>query len=175
MSLFDDLEKPNETKYSIIIDKEISVPIETLDFRYGVIAFRYRVQETGAELEFELLKPYFSKALNSKNISVHIQAEFEDNNLVSQFAESCDIDKINKELIESVRFRFVTKHFFGKSTQTKAGSISEQMQVNHILYASNDELLNDVLKHSKFKHSRHLCYLADRHAAHLLKVRFLLK
>ena len=86
---------------------------------------------------FEVLKPYFVKALNTKTIIVHIHIEFEDNNLVSQFAESRDIDKINKELIESVRFRFVTKHFFGKSAQTKAGSVSEQMQADHIFLTSS--------------------------------------
>lgn len=36
--------------------------------------------------EFEILKPYFSKILKTKNITIIIQAEFEDGKLISQLA-----------------------------------------------------------------------------------------
>ena len=50
-----------------------------------------------------------SKTLKSKNITVEIFAEFENGKLVSQLALSTDIDHINKEVVEGVKFQFLNK------------------------------------------------------------------
>ena len=127
VTLFDESVKDNiEKKKVLVVDKEIKIGIETLEFRYGSISFKYKMTEVETELEFEIghddirpefevLKPYFEKALKSKNIVISIYAEFENNQLVSQSAKSADINKINREMIDAVRFRFVTKSFLGKA------------------------------------------------------------
>ena len=112
-------------KNNFSIDKKVKIPFEKLEFRYGSIAFKYEVSEIKTELEFdienfeirpefEVLKAYFSKTLKLKNITISIHAEFEDGKLISQLALSNDLKKITRELIESVKFTFITKTFVGK-------------------------------------------------------------
>ncbi len=126
-SLFDDpIEEIVETD-TLVIDREIKVPIEQLEFRFGSIAFKHKIPEFGTELEFEIenlevrpefevLKHYFSKAIKSKNVNINILAEFENQTLVSQLATSKDVEKINREVIEGVKFSFVQKNIIGKQT-----------------------------------------------------------
>lgn len=125
-TLFDEPEEeiivPNN---NFSIDKKVKIPFEKLEFRYGSISFKYEVSEMKTELEFdienfeirpefEVLKAYFSKTLKIKNITATIHAEFENGKLMSQLALSNDLKKITKELIESVKFTFITKTFLGK-------------------------------------------------------------
>jgi hypothetical protein len=79
-------------------------------------------------------------------------------------------------VVEGVRFRFVAKHFLGKLSPVTADESSEvnQMQSDHSLYESGEELLEDILKQIKFKHHKQLRWLAENHTSHLLKVRFVL-
>lgn len=170
----------------VTVDREISVPIELLEFRYGSIAFTYSIAETNTKIEFEIqhddmrpefevLKPYFAKALKSKNIRVAIYAEIEKGQLVAQLASSDDLKKIDRQIIEGVRFQFVTKPLFGRgSTDTKT-EFSQHLQTEHALYESGEELLEDMLRHTQFKHYRHLRYLADNHTGQLVKIRFVLQ
>jgi superfamily II DNA or RNA helicase len=187
-SLFEDpIEAPTKISGLITIQKEIKVNIESLDFRYGSVAFTYIDDQTNHAIEFEIgnenirpefevLKPYFAKALKSKLISITIYAEIEKDQLVSQLASSSDLDRINREVVEGVRFRFVAKHFLGKLSPVTADESSEvnQMQSDHSLYESGEELLEDILKQIKFKHHKQLRWLAENHTSHLLKVRFVL-
>lgn len=126
-TLFDEpTEEIVDSKKIITVEKEIKIPIEELEFRYGSVSFKHLIQETKAELEFEIenlevrpefgvLKPYFAKALKSNNIKVDIHAEFENSKLISQLATSADIEKINREVIQGIKFNFITKNFSGRN------------------------------------------------------------
>src|SRR5690606_13934961 len=112
-------------KQIFTINKKIKIPINQLDFRYGAVAFSYKVEKIILELEFEIendeirpefdvLKPYFSKALKSRFVEVEIFAEFEKELLVSQTAISSDLEKINREIIESVKFNFIERSIIAR-------------------------------------------------------------
>lgn len=189
-TLFDDqVEEQNpsvETSQVITIDKQIHIALESLEFRYGSIAFAYKhsLPEVTIEFqilhdeirpEFDVLKPYFAKLLKSKSIAVKIYAEIEDGQLVAQQASSEDVNKIDRQIIEGVRFQFVTKTNFARISSADSAVPLEQLQVDHPLYESGQELLEDVLKYAHFKHHRHLRYLADQHASYLLKIRYVLR
>lgn len=187
-TLFDEpTEEIIDSKSITTIEKEIKVPIEELEFRYGSVTFKYLVQETKAELEFEIenlevrpefevLKPYFAKALKSKNIKVDIHAEFENSKLVSQLATSADIEKINREVIEGVKFKFITKNFLGQKQITEENHLTatELQNGKQQLYTDGQQLLDDILKNKDFKHSLQLRFLATRHEGTHLKIRFVL-
>ena len=105
--------------------------------------------------------------------------EFENGELVSQLATSTDLQKINQEVIEGVRFKFITNSFFGMKPQTD----NNLMTVDELLKKDNSEpslyndgqtLLDDLLSHKNFKHSKQLRYLAERHERTILKIRFVL-
>jgi superfamily II DNA or RNA helicase len=191
-SLFDEFENTESLSKNIFtVEKKIKVLIEHLDFRYGAIAFKYKVLEMQTELEFEIendevrpefnvLKPYFAKVLKSKNVAAEIYAEFQDGKLISQIATSDDLDKINQEIIESVKFRFIEKSILGKrySPNTDESLLDlkqiQEEQNGSSFYNSEEELLKDLLKNQSVKHYRQLRYLASRHDNSLLKLRFVL-
>ena len=191
-TLFDDTEiAESPSKQTFTVDKKIKVPIDQLDFRYGAIAFAYKVPETKTELEFEIendeirpefdvLKPYFSKVLKSKHVEVGVFAEFEKGLLVSQTASSTDLEKFNREIIESVKFRFIGQGIVGKQyvpgTEDNLLDLSkvQEGQNGKPFYNSEEHLLNDLLKNEKIKHYRQLRYLASKHDGTTLKLRFVL-
>lgn len=170
----------------VTIEKEINVPVELLEFRYGSIVFTYTATETNTKIEFEIpndnirpefevLKPYFVKFLKSRNIKAHIYAEIENGQLVSQLASSEDIKRIDRQIIEGVRFQFITKPLFSRTNPGNKTDLNPPLQTDHPLYESGEELLEDMLRYTQFKHHRHLRYLADNHAGHLIKIRFVLQ
>lgn len=189
-TLFDEpAEEIEDTKKSITIEKEIKIPIDELEFRYGSIAFKYNVPELKTELdfeienlevrpEFEVLKTYFAKALKSKYVKIAIHVEFENNKLISQLATSNDVEKINREVIEGVKFRFITKNILGLDSKAKENLLTiAQIQGEEnqkALYNDGQELLEDILKNKNFKHSKQLRYLANKHEVTFLKIRFVL-
>jgi hypothetical protein len=122
-----------------------------------------------------VLKPYFIKALKSKNVYVAIFAEFENGKLVSQSALSTDIEYINKEVVEGVKFQFLNKGLLKQFTPKKQNILtSDELQERGKIYANAEELLNEILKNKQYKHSQHIQYLADRHESRVMKIRFVL-
>ncbi|MFC2138904.1 DEAD/DEAH box helicase family protein, partial [Bacteroidota bacterium] len=147
--LFDEVNNDkNKVNNTIEINEQLRLDFSKLDFRYGAIAFNYIIKKTGEILEFEvehdfirpefeILKPYFSKQLNLKTILIIIHAEFENNILVSQIAQSEDLQRINKKIIDSVKFRFATKNFIRKSdikVTDKNLHDLEELQDNNAVY-----------------------------------------
>lgn len=178
------------TEKTFKFEQKIKISIEQIEFRYGMIAFKYALEDINTILEFEVennevrpefdvLKPYFTKILKTNSIEVEISAEFNDRNLISLLAVSKDLEKINREIIDSVRFRFVSKNFFGKIPLKDKNilDLSELQAVNGSdcgLYESEAELLEDILKKKQVKHYRQLRFLSEKHESTILKIRFVL-
>lgn len=186
-TLFDEPKDEITTSNHILtIEKKIKVSIEELEFHYGSVAFKHPIVEMNTELqfqienieirpEFEVLKPYFIKTLKSKNITVEIFAEFENGKLVSQLVLSTDIDHINKEVVEGVKFQFLNKGLLKQFTPKKQNIVtSDELQGQGKVYSNAEELLNEILKNKQYKHSQHIQYLADRHENQVMKIRFVL-
>ncbi len=187
-TLFDEPKEEISETNTITIKSQIKVPIEKLEFRYGSVTFKHADIEVKSELEFEIenlevrpefevLKPYFVKALKSKNVKIDIHAEFENNKLVSQLATSKDVEKINREVIEGVKFTFVSKNIIGKPILQSENLLDiNQIQGSegNSLYKSGEELLEDVLKKGNYKHQKHLQFLSQQHDRGTLKIRFVL-
>lgn len=190
-SLFDEpTEEISISENSRKVELTTKVSFDDLDFRYGSVVFKYLIPEIPEPVEFEIeniqirpefevLKPYFAKVLNTKFVTFDIYAEIENGELVSQLATSSDLQRINKELIEGVRFKFITNYFLGMKPQTENNLMTVDELTNKSygepsLYNDGQSLLDDFLTQKKFKHSRHLRYLADRHERTVLKIRFVL-
>ncbi len=116
------------------------------------IELEFDIKNSEIRPEFEVLKTYFSKSLSMNNVTVHIFAEFENGKLISQLATSEDVEKINREIIESVKFKFINKNFISKTMVDELGNLLDisQLQINcerkNNLYDSGEDLLGDVLK-----------------------------
>ena len=128
-TLFDELQIESKAQEkNNTFEQQIKLPLEQIEFRYGSFVFKYTVKEVNKELEFEIenndirpefevLKPYFSKLLNIRYVNINIFAEFINDSLISQIANSTDLERLNKELIESVKFKFITKTYLWKSPE----------------------------------------------------------
>ena len=79
-TLFD---QPIGIENLVDVEETLKIPLDQTEFRYGAIAFRHRIEKMKADLEFEVenssirpefevLKPYFVKILQSKNIKVDV-------------------------------------------------------------------------------------------------------
>ncbi|SJN49879.1 DEAD/DEAH box helicase [Sphingobacterium sp. JB170] len=188
-TLFDEpvIDHQPEMGHQFNFEKNIKIAIEDLSFHYGHVAFTYKVEEMHAVLEFridnleirpefEVLKPYFIKILKSKNIKVQLNAEFEYGKLVAQMANSEEIERINKEIVEGAKFQFLNKGLLGKPPLQKQNILtSDQLQHGETVYANGEELLAEILKLRKYKHARHVQFLADHHLTSIMKIRFVLR
>jgi superfamily II DNA or RNA helicase len=192
-TLFDELQYENaDTDRNYVFEQQIKLPLEQIEFRYGSFVFSYTVKEINKELEFELenddirpefevLKPYFSKLLNLKYIEIDLFAEFVNDKLISQIAHSADLEKLNREIIESVKFKFATKTYFGKVPNSKfqnnlldLNQLQTGKNSNGQLFDSEEEFLENILKNKNFRHYRNIRYLANKHVSIIMKLRFVI-
>lgn len=172
------------------INERIEVPIETLEFKFGSIAFKYRcelsndeeidfeIENLNIRPEFSVLKPYFIKFLKKDSVNIHIQATVQHNRLIFKSAASLDLDKINREVIDSVKFRFLNKGIIKGVPSGKINLLdAEQLQGGEAqgLYGSEEVLLENILSLKHYKHHRHLRYLSKIHESAILKLRFVLE
>jgi hypothetical protein len=146
------------------IDKEIDIEIENDILRP----------------EFEVLKPYFISHIKRKFVDIDIKADFQKGELIALDCHCVDLDNIDREIIESVKFEFIEKRIF---TRKYPKELDERLlDINQIqvanegssLYDSEGEFLDDLLKNKRYKHYRQLRYLASRHEGQILKLRFVL-
>ncbi|MGV7107479.1 TOTE conflict system archaeo-eukaryotic primase domain-containing protein [Flavobacterium sp. U410] len=186
-SLFDEPTEIIPERQSFILEKQIKIAIEDLDFRYGNIGFEHIDKESNQRFdfeieneefrpEFEVLKPYFIKVLKSKFVMVDICAEIENGVILSQLAISVDIENINKEIVESVKFQFLNKGFIGQIPTSKQNILTtNELPENQNVYTNVENILEDLLKGKQYKHSQHIQLLAERHERNVMKLRFVLQ
>jgi hypothetical protein len=171
-----------------IIERNIKVAIKSLDFLYGGVVFCEFIKEIEQEVsfgienlhmrpEFDVLKSYFEKFLNTKTITIAICIVIEKGIIVGKSATCEDMKKLNREVVDSVRFRFAEKNLFKKGNLL--GKNLEMFQLsagdaNQTLYESGEELLKDVLIRGNYRHKIQLRYLSDLHLGNVLKIRFVL-
>ncbi|MGN7886461.1 TOTE conflict system archaeo-eukaryotic primase domain-containing protein [Dyadobacter sp. 22481] len=177
------------TPQEVSIQRTIRVPIQSLEFLFGGIQFTFQPQELQQTLtfdienlnirpEFDVLKPYFERYLKSKTVEIDIHIIVEKGVVVAQSAESEDINKFNREVVEAVRFRFSDKMIFKGNrfikSQTELNQEISNGQDGQLLYQSAEELLVDALAKGNYKHQRQLRYLSKQHDGRILKIRFVM-
>lgn len=187
-SLFDNIEDQqyNKPLYTEIRER-IKLKFDQLEFHFGSVLFNYIDKETGEVIEFSIdndtirpefsiLKPYFSRQLGVKNIEADIYAEYKDGSLIAQNATSSDIDRINSEIIDSVKFHFLNREIIGgkKRNNPNIVDLNSLQNDNNQLFNSEEELINEILKDESVKHYRQIKFLLKYHLSHILKIRFVL-
>jgi hypothetical protein len=181
--------EPREEEPVEVIEETIKVPITTLEFDYGIARFSYFSQQLFQQVvfeianqhirpEFEVLKPHFAKSLKSKRVNVGIRLEICNGNLISSQATSFDLERINQHVIEGMKFNFVMKEVLNRKTDKSnllnlSDCLSEEKE-KPVLYQSEQEFIDDLLKWKTVKHFHQLKYLAQEHDVSVMKIRFVL-
>ncbi len=186
-SLFDEPTEFIPERQSLIIEKQIKIAIEDLDFGYGYVSFEYidkgnnlrldfEIENEEFRIEFEVLKPYFIKVLKSKTASIAIYAEIENGVILSQLAISSDIENINKEIVESVKFQFLDKSFIRQISSSKQNILTtNELTKNQNIYENVEVILENLMNRKQYKHSKHIQFLAEKHERNVMKLRFVLQ
>ncbi len=189
-SLFDQSKEENVEPNSFVYEERLNIPIEQLEFRFGAVAFKHLIPKNNIDVEFEVensemrpefevLKPYFSKILKTKKVKIDVFTKFHNGVPLLHTASSHDLSKINREIIDSVKFRFVSKGIMGKVPTNEENlldikQVQGDEQKTAPLYNSEQDLLDDILKNKNVKHHRQLVYLSQKHESSILKLRFVL-
>lgn len=178
------------------INETFFVPLKNVHFKLGGVYFERKFKEYYKPIvlnisnfdireEFEAVKNYFSNVLKTKKIQVTVNIEIKDNVISTAIAKSPEIDKINIQLIENVKFAFVKaiiknkrafeieKNIFTEDEYLE--TFSEDEINSKIFYKDGSGLLNDILKISSTKHFNHLQFLSDKHAHNKMKLRIVHK
>lgn len=179
-----------------IINETFSVSIKDIDFRTGSVAFCrkfigftqiFEIEIKNDEIieEFDAIKNYFSKVFNTKKIQVTATIVLSDNVVVSSKAESPEISKINKDLIDYVKFEYFTSAKRNSATFETEKTIftvdeyfdtfSNDNFISSIFFGNENELLDNLLKISNTKHYRHLRFLSSKHADLIMRLRIVSK
>jgi superfamily II DNA or RNA helicase len=176
-----------------VVLRTMKVPFARINFLFGSVSFPIFIEELSQEILFEItnadirpefsaIRDYFIKALKKKLISVDIAVRFDDSQILSATAISEDIDSINSQMIDGIRFEFVKREIFngkGKTIDDKVThTIDDLLNQNNgskILFSSEATLFDDILNVKNAKHYLHLKYLSSKHEASILKLRFVLQ
>lgn len=175
-----------------MFEKIIKIPFKKIGFGNGCVTIPFylsairkdiviEIPNDNARPEFEAIKEYFSKILKTKSITVSIRIKHDKQNVLSYEASSDEVNAINGEIIDSVRFEFVRrdfKKFKGDGIAKSILSFDDLKQSNQnigALLENETALLNEILKMESAKHFLHIKYLAAKHEASVLKLRFILQ
>jgi len=180
----------------VIIKETFYVPLKNVRFKLGGVSFDKKFKEHKKTLEltipnydireeFDAVKNYFANVLKTKKIEVTVNIEITDNEVTSIEAKSPEIEKIDKQLIDNVKFEFV------KSTTKKKINIdidktlftmdeyfdtfADEKFKSNTFYSNDKELFEDLLTISNTKHYKHLRFLSSKHSHDIMKLRFVHK
>jgi hypothetical protein len=179
-----------------VYKSNFEVSIKDLTFKLGGVSFKksfsfwaepieifipnYEIKE-----EFDAIKNYFVNVLKTKKIQVKLKVEVEGQEIKCIEAKSPEIEKINPELIESVKFEFV-KSFTKKKLKVEIDkslftmdeyfdNLTDEKIKSNTFYQNDQAFFEDLLHIKDTKHYKNLRYLSEKHAHHILKLRFILK
>jgi hypothetical protein len=183
------VEQPSPTKERTLV-KIMKVPFQKLLFSNACITFSIYIEELAQMVpfeianpdirpEFEAVKDYFMKVLKKKLITVQLGITHTDGTIIAVTANSNDIDQINTNLIDSVRFQLVKKNipdFKGNdmAMNTLDGLLPDEAKSARALFQSEQDLIDNILAIKDAKHYHQLKYLSARHLSGTLKIRFVL-
>lgn len=185
---------PPITKKQIILE-DYSIFWKDARFGFGAVtilvkskklrrSLEIRVYNDHLRPEFDAVKNYFGKILNAKKIRVQVRYDLEDHRVVRIQAQSPEIVRIDRNLIDSVKVEWV-KALPGKRFTAEVDkslftmdeyfeAVTDKKIKPGLFYQDEKDLLQDLLDISSTKHYKHLRFLSANHAHQIMKLRFIL-
>lgn len=132
--------------------------------------------------EFDSIKNYFQNTLGIQEIKVEIKAENQNKfpSIKDMIITSGDIQRINKNLIDTIRLSFIKKIIRNKSLSKSAFTVDKLFELvpnelkTNAFYKDDRELLEDILSIENRKHYHHLKYLSSKQSTSF-KMHYLFK
>ena len=175
-------------------NEPFSISIKDVTFLAGKVTFEKKIQRFQKLIEFEILndniieeydsiKNYFASVLKTKKIQVIPNIITTDGVVTAVSATSAEIDRIDRTLIEEVKFEFVKiarrketlddKQLFTIDEYLETFA-SDDLKAQQLFEDEND-FFEILLEKSETKHYNHLRFLSSKHKADIGKLRFVHK
>ncbi len=172
---------------------DFKIPLSETRFGLGMVELTKELKDFDEPLdikiynedilpEFDYIKPFFAKALGKRKIGVQGWAEIDDNGEVRTSCRSQEVDRINQELISSVRQIRIRKAIesprviaVDKSLFTAEeffDGMEDKEHLGNALPASEQDILKEVLESKGIRNAKQLTYLAGKLHAQDEKMRF---
>ena len=189
----------NQSNSGDIIQTKIinfSFPLKKINFKNGHITFDHKVDginktiffsipNENSKEEFDAIKNYFVKVLGTKRIQVNATIEIINFKINKVDANSPEIDKIDKTLIDKLKIDFVKKIVknktgdeFNKSLLTMKvclENLTDEKELADTLFKNEEDFLEVLLQAANKKHYNNLRFLSSKHAHELSKLLFVIK
>lgn len=178
------------------INETFFVPLKNVRFKLGGVSFDKKFKEYKNTLEltisnydireeFDAVKNYFGNVLGTKKIQVTAQIEIKENEVTSIKVSSPEITKIDKQLIDNVKFEFIkstTKKKLNVELDKSLFTMDEYFDTfadekfkSNTFYSNDKEFFKDLLTITNTKHYKHLRFLSSKHSHDTMKLRFVHK
>ena len=171
-----------EEKEGHRIELRFSKKLEALCFGLGSVSFKKHIPQLQKSLDFEIqnayllpefdyIKPWFAKALKTKNVEIDILVRVSlDNQVLSKSAKSETLNRIDEALIETVKFQrslgFTKKPLLNTpdkslfSAEDFFEENNEEAAAGNVFGQSPEDLMNDLLNAKEVRNQRNIQYLA---------------
>ena len=172
-----------------------NIEFEKIEIIDNGITFNYKTKYTNQKIEvtitniflkkeFDSVKNYFTRVLGTKKINVTLIFETTPNEIKIIYANSKEIDKINSDFIDQVKFTLLKSIIKKINTENDNSILTMEESFKHLeensveastFYSDSSEYLNDLLKIKKSKHYDNLRFLSSKHLSGIMKLRFIYK
>jgi len=199
------VDKPKRIQQTKPIEKEsfkqhihetFYVPIKEVNFKLGYVSFekkfsqyqkiiKLEIPNNDIKEEYDAIKNYFANVLKTKKIQVTVNIDIVDYKITKQNVNSPEIDRIDKQLIEEVKFDYIkstTKRKINPEKENNLFTVEEYFESlendefeSKTFFNNDEEFLEDLLKITNTKHYKHLRLLSSKHSHGIMKLRFTLK
>ena len=178
-----------------VIKKTFQISFSEITFKLGYIGFTRFIPELDMELnfkiineyilpEFENIKYWFAKKLNSRKLSVSIIIKTRNGEVVDYSAHSNQADRINPALIEGVKYQrtFALDHLPRKKEVDQSLFTSEDIYnaldsddiEGNIFNQSDADILKILLEKANIRNKKQLIYLSGKKQSEDQKLRYTL-
>lgn len=174
----------------VTYNEPFSIPIKEVTFHSGKVAFEKKTQHFKKSIKFEIpneniveeydaIKNYFASVLKTKKIQVVPTITTIDGEISSISATSIEIEKIDKSLIEDVKFEFLKiARRKESSSDNQLFTIDEYLQTfagddfkKLNFFKDENDFFENLIEKSETKHYKHLRFLSSKHKHDILKLR----
>jgi hypothetical protein len=175
-------------------NEPFSIPIKNVKFLSGRVAFEKKIQQFIKPIEFQILneciieeydpiKNYFANVLKTKKIQVVPTITTVDGVITSINATSIEIEKIDKTLIEEVKFEIAKVARKKESAEDKQlFTMDEYLETfgedgfkAQQIFKDENDFFENLLEMSNTKHYKQLRFLSSKHRHDIQKLRYVHK
>jgi len=154
----------------------------TKEFDFFNSPIEFKISNKNILPEYDYIKKYFSNYFNNEKFNISTKIEIKNHEILSITSHSKEIEKINNQIIDSVKKQRILKtiDFIDdteneKSTFTADEILSKTDNSSNIFEQTEEDIINLILELKNPRNKKQLVYLSNKKHKSTEKIRFTLK